>query len=63
VGREVVLADVCLDLDDPARPPLAADGIRGPDEPEAEQRRRDLECRPAEELAEFAQLDGVLGAL
>ena len=50
----VVLADVRLDLDDP---PDAAAGVAVvADQPRPDQRRRDLEGRPAEEPAQVAQL-------
>ena len=49
VRRPVVLADVRLDLDDP---PDAAAAVVLADEAQADQRRRDLERRPAEELPE-----------
>jgi hypothetical protein len=58
VGGPIVLADVRLDLDDPADPPAgAADGIF-PDEAQSDQRRRDVECRPAEERSEVGQDSG-----
>jgi len=50
----VVLADVRLDLDDP---PDASSGVAiVADQPRPDQPRRDLESRPAEELAQVAQL-------
>jgi hypothetical protein len=56
VRRAIVLADVCLDLDDPADSRGGA--VAGcPDEAQANERRRDLERRPAEERSEVAQLD------
>ena len=44
------VADVCLDLDDPADPSRAGSGVVA-DEARAEERRGGLEGRPAEELA------------
>jgi len=50
----VVLADVRLDLDDP---PDASAGVAViADQPRPDQRRRDLQGRPAEEPAQIAQL-------
>jgi hypothetical protein len=50
----VVLADVRLDLDDP---PDASAGLAiVADQPRSDQRRRDLQGRPAEEPAQIAQL-------
>ena len=56
--RLVVLADVGLDLDDPARPPIRA-GVALPNERQPDQRRSDLEGRPAEERPEIVQDSGV----
>jgi hypothetical protein len=53
VRREIVLADVRLDLDDPAD---AAAAALVADQSRSDQRRRDLEGRPAEESAQVAQL-------
>jgi hypothetical protein len=50
----VVFADVGLDLDDP--PDSAAAVAIVADQPRPDQRRSDLEGRPAEEPAQVAQL-------
>ncbi|HEX5824688.1 MAG TPA: hypothetical protein VFY18_09550 [Candidatus Limnocylindrales bacterium] len=47
MGRPVLLADVRLELDDPARPP---DGPVVPDQPTAEQRPTELEGRQPEDV-------------
>jgi hypothetical protein len=53
----IVLADVRLDLDDPADASRDSGGVA--DEAQADERRGDVERRPAEELPEAAQLDGL----
>jgi hypothetical protein len=63
VGGEVGLADVGLDLDDPADASITAGLIRLTDQPQPEQRRRDLEGRPAEQLPELVQLVGTLSGV
>jgi hypothetical protein len=57
VRGPVVLADVRLDLDDPAGTPWVPGRVAN--EAQADECRRDLERRPAEELPEVAQLDPV----
>jgi len=54
VRREVVVADVRLDLDDP--PDAASGAAIVANQPRPDQRRRDLQGRPAEEPAQVAQL-------
>jgi hypothetical protein len=56
VRREVVLADVRLDLDDPPDTSGGATAGLITDQPRPDQRGRDLEGRPAEESAQVAQL-------
>jgi hypothetical protein len=56
VGGAILLADVRLDLDDPAD---ATAGIPFPNEARADQGLRDLEGRPAEERTEVGQDAGV----
>lgn len=62
--REIVLADVRLELDDPRDPRSAGPVAVGlPDEKGAEQPFSRLEGRPAEELAKVAQLVATWKAL
>jgi len=53
VGGAVLLADVRLDLDDPAPPERPVSGFV--DEACAEERRGDLQGRPVEESADLGQ--------
>jgi hypothetical protein len=55
VRSEIVLADVRLHLDDPPDPAGRA-GIAVADQPRPDERRRDVERRPAEELPKVDQL-------